>query len=150
MKVCFKCEAEKPLSEFYKHPQMADGYLGKCKECAKEDVRARRLANHEYYLDYDRTRSKARSRIDGIKVSQKRYPVKQRARFKLHNAITRGKMEKRPCEVCGAERVDAHHEDYARPLDVRWLCRRHHMELHRTERGCTGTAPSYPKNKGEP
>ncbi|WP_218650451.1 hypothetical protein [Brevundimonas sp. P7753] len=34
------------------------------------------------------------------------------------------------CEVCSATRVDAHHDDYSRPLDVRWLCRAHHMEVH--------------------
>ena len=27
--------------------------------------------------------------------------------------------------------IDAHHEDYGRPLAVRWLCPAHHAEIHR-------------------
>lgn len=38
MKKCFKCGIEKSLTDFYKHPQMVDGHVNKCKSCNKKDV----------------------------------------------------------------------------------------------------------------
>lgn len=59
-----------------------------------------------------------------------RHPEKNRVRQITHRAIKSGKLEKKPCEVCGAEKVEAHHEDYSKPLEVTWLCRKHHTERH--------------------
>lgn len=47
-------------------------------------------------------------------------------------AIANGSLVRQPCEKCGAVRVDAHHDDYDQPLNVRWLCRGHHLEHHRS------------------
>lgn len=49
----------------------------------------------------------------------------------VHAAIARGELKRGPCEICGEERTDAHHDDYDKPLDVRWLCARHHRRAHR-------------------
>lgn len=45
-------------------------------------------------------------------------------------AIRRGRLTKQPCDVCGSTDVQAHHDDYAKPLEVRWLCRGHHDAVH--------------------
>lgn len=46
--------------------------------------------------------------------------------------IKRGRLVRLPCEVCGTAPAEAHHDDYAKPLDVRWLCSTHHREHHRS------------------
>ena len=43
-------------------------------------------------------------------------------------------MERGACSVCGADDAEAHHADYAAPLDVIWLCPKHHAEQHRKVR----------------
>lgn len=48
--------------------------------------------------------------------------------------LQRGKLERRPCEDCGDLNAEMHHDDYDRPLDVRWLCRPDHLAEHRLER----------------
>ena len=59
-KVCFKCQIKKPITEFYKHPQMSLGVVNKCKVCNKEDVKKdyyRKSENEDWVLK-ERERSK--------------------------------------------------------------------------------------------
>jgi hypothetical protein len=37
---------------------------------------------------------------------------------------------RKPCEVCSNPKSQAHHDDYTKPLDIRWLCRKHHLQIH--------------------
>jgi RNA polymerase sigma factor (sigma-70 family) len=56
----------------------------------------------------------------------------RRAHRAVGRAIKSGKMLKQPCETCGTRRSpNAHHDDYLRPLDVRWLCASCHQRQHR-------------------
>ena len=62
--------------------------------------------------------------------NDKSYKVKAH-RLVFHEAIKRGDLVRKPCEACGRHsKVIAHHDDYDRPLDVRWLCSPHHHEAH--------------------
>ena len=63
-----------------------------------------------------------------------KFPEKIRARQMVGQALYYGTLMRKPCEVCGIKKVDAHHDDYKKPLKVRWLCDKHHKELHK-ERG---------------
>lgn len=59
-----------------------------------------------------------------------RDPVKVKARAKARYAVRAGKLLKKPCEICGDLKVQAHHEDYSKPLEVVWLCNTCHKSKH--------------------
>jgi ribosomal protein S27AE len=71
-----------------------------------------------------------------VRCMKRRYNVQERgtqkrlARIALGNAVQQGKIKRQPCEKCGVERAQAHHDDYSKPLEVRWLCPKHHAEEH--------------------
>jgi len=56
--------------------------------------------------------------------------MRERAYRMVRLAVLSGDLVRQPCEVCGATPSEAHHEDYGKPLDVRWLCQAHHNERH--------------------
>ncbi len=134
LKTCFKCSESKPRTEFYAHKMMDDGLLGKCKECAKRDVAARRQENIEAVREYDRQRSTLPHRVALRGAITKRwlatYPDRRRAQILLGNALKRGDVKRQPCWICGATEVEGHHPDYSAPLDVVWLCVPHHRQTH--------------------
>ena len=135
------------MTDFYVHPQMGDGRLNKCKECTKRDVSENYRANLEHYTAYEKARMYLPHRIEArrayknsaagkraksisLKNYAKNYPQKYVAHYAVSNAIRDGRLIRGSCEVCGAENAHAHHDDYTKPLEVRWLCRKHHLEHH--------------------
>jgi len=150
MKVCRECNVENPLSEFYKHAAMGDGHLNKCKSCVKQRVNKHREENIEKAREYDRQRAMLPHRVQARKEYmqteqgkkskkksleryKKTYPMTYAAHVITCNAI-RDKKLKRPtrCSVCNTKTmIEAHHDDYTKPLEVRWLCNACHRAWHK-------------------
>lgn len=134
-KTCFKCNAVKPLEEFYKHSQMADGHVNKCKECNKVDVRENRGKKLDYYREYDRVRAKDPERSKAAAEISAAWRAADKRRMQCHNAVARavrsGQLVRQPCVRCGDVKSLAHHEDYDKPLDVMWLCQPCHKQRHK-------------------
>jgi len=57
-------------------------------------------------------------------------PDKDKARGIFEAAVARGDIKRGNCEVCGKEKAQGHHMDYSKPLDVTWLCFKHHRKWH--------------------
>lgn len=119
-----------------------------CKACHRANVKANREANADYYRELDRARSNLPHRVEaraayaktqqgkealrrGSLAWSKRNPVKKAATTAVNNAVRDGRLARQPCEVCGKQKAQAHHDDYSKPLDVRWLCTTHHAEWHK-------------------
>jgi hypothetical protein len=152
-KRCFKCLSVKPIEAFYKHAAMGDGRLNKCIECTKADVKRHRLENIERLRAYDRMRASMPHRVAArkeyaqtqqgknahrraLRVSAKLHPERRKARVMFGNAVRDGRVTPWPvCAVPECERKpEGHHPDYSRPLDVVWLCTKHHRQAHQIER----------------
>lgn len=131
MKTCSKCNELKPLVEYYKHAQMKDGHLNKCKSCTKKDVHFYRheSQHREKVLAYDKARG-SRQPNKYLKEYRAKYPKKYKAHSIVNYAIKSKKLFREPCEICNKEKTHAHHDDYDKPLNVRWLCSEHHHAWH--------------------
>lgn len=116
-KKCNRCGTVKPLTAFARNARMASGRLNQCRDC-REAVRPRQRVDAAIKRGY-RTRYR------------ERHPDKRKAVKAVEAALKRGALLRQPCEVCGSEKTQGHHDDYMKPLDVRWLCHKHHMEVHR-------------------
>jgi hypothetical protein len=145
MKTCNTCHASKPLDDFYKHKLTADGRLPRCKECQKSAMKDlyREKAKDPAFRRKESLRQKeiaavrrgeksttkmvvAMNRQEWAKLNRKSLNARQA----VYKAVKSGKLIRLPCEICGSLKVQAHHEDHSKPLEVRWLCSRHHADRH--------------------
>lgn len=95
-------------------------YHSRWREANRESIRER---DRLWYQDnIEIARARRRKYMRGY---SRRLPLRI-----LRRAIKNGEIKRQPCEVCGKPNAQAHHEDYSKPLVVRWLCRLHHARRH--------------------
>lgn len=136
-KKCFKCEVEKPLTDFYKHKDMSDGHLNKCKSCTKNDTKQREdiLRNDLDWVEKEKARGREKyhrlnykdihkpsseSKKIIIKKYKESYPEKKKAKSILGKKLV----------IEGFER---HHWSYNEEhyCDIIYLTTREHAKVHR-------------------
>jgi ribosomal protein S27AE len=66
----------------------------------------------------------------------RRWPEQARAKWLVQTAVRRKKIQKPSCcQRCGqpfpAGKLQAHHHDYSRPLNVSWYCDKCHKAVHK-------------------
>ena len=131
---CSRCGEVKDISEFRldNRKPLGRGYI--CKPCENEYAAKRYYgAKHEQRLVIARAyRIKHKKEAcSNARRYEKKYPYKVEAKRKVIAAIKSGAIKRLPCEVCGNPKSHAHHQDYSKPLEVKWLCSVHHSAVHR-------------------
>ena len=137
-KKCFKCQSIKPLSYFYKHNGMADGYLGKCKECTKKDTSERlefNMKNIDGFQDMERARHRDKYYRLGYKEKHKKTPEKKKEyMYKYKNKYPEKSKAKNLSQRIPCEKGNhLHHWSYniKDAKDCIELNPKHHNLIHR-------------------
>lgn len=156
-KPCWSCMTVKEISEFNKDAQKSHGLCGKCKKCHTKYTRMYEANNqdkvkrwkednivkivssrHKYYISNVKERNGERYSKEAEarkEYARNRYYSHRKNSEAIHAvslAVKRGDLI-RPdnCTICGCEcKIEAHHEDYDRPLDVVWACSSCHKRIH--------------------
>jgi len=141
VKKCPGCKEIKDSSLFYKSLTRHDGITSTCKDCIKKTTHTEEY--REWMRNYMRKRN-GNKNIDSLKIViipelEKKLGIRITDKFitsdknKKHISRERAKyyIETKPCVICGTEEdIERHHFDYNKPLDVTFLCMKHHRKLH--------------------
>ena len=145
--MCSKCLRKKPPSQFHKDKSKSEGLRTTCIECVKQYGKSYRTENKERRerqtrhwrqdnperaaeisrRSYKKNATKHKETVSAYRASNRKKAV---AHGKVAYALRAGQLVPMRCEVCGSAKTEAHHDDYDRPLDVKWLCRKHHKAHH--------------------
>lgn len=116
-------------NDFVKCASHKDGLNSYCKKCRK------RYRENRYPIEKSKGLFTYSFRKKNLKKYRDNNKQKIRARAAVKTAITNKKLIKLPCSSCQSPlNVNAHHQDYNKPLDVTWLCRICHVNIHFNDR----------------
>lgn len=142
IKTCRKCLVEKSHGFFNKSKTAKDGLQSYCTKCTRaysvvykqtDKGRESEKKYREKYLSNEENRTiKRKSQADYKKNHREELRKSEAVHSAVYRAIKNGTLIRQPCETCGTtDNIHAHHDDYSKELEVRWLCIRHHKEAHR-------------------
>lgn len=129
-KVCSTCFKAKGVEGFYHNKRSKDGFQYRCKDCMDAAVKKWQLKTG-YLWKSETTEYFRRYQREWARKHPRPHSYKYTARAAVARALKRGSLIRKPCEKCGSkDRIQAHHPDYSKPLQVKWLCKKHHDMAH--------------------
>lgn len=137
VKTCIRCKNTKDITLFHNSKRQKDGKAYYCIDCTKILKHQEYEKNKDRYISYlkdYRATPHGKKIIRSIYVRMRdKYPDKYRARVLLNAAVGRKEIVKPDqCEIClCVKRLCGHHDDYNKPLEVRWLCYSCHTKWHK-------------------
>jgi hypothetical protein len=147
MKMCTKCKRSLVEKQFHRNKRMKDGLHIWCKQCVKKYKQHYQdtVCQTQEWKEKRNERKKSWKSASKEAVNERSAKAcqnnqdKYQARRVVLYAIRHGELKKGPCEYADETcdgKVHAHHLDYSRPLEVQWLCVKHHGEVHRKINRC--------------
>jgi len=91
-----------------------------------------------------------RGRVRDSKKWRSKNKIKHACHQIAYYAYKNGIIKKQPCVVCGTKRkVEMHHPDYFKPLEVEWRCKKHHSDLNRKPNSFLNLLENQNRKRGD-
>lgn len=147
-KQCARCRDWKHRDFFHNSLREFDGLCQYCKPCVSTYNKAGRAAPHRktqkkaWETNYRKSKKGKEAMRKASRKCRLSNPKQAAAKAKVGWAIKVGKLALQPCERCGRKPeqingrriIEAHHPDYSKPLEIIWLCKKHHSDVHKKYR----------------